>query len=237
MDFSALKHNTESILAVDPGKSGAAALLKPGGSLQIERDFKHYDDLVVRTRNLAERADQIVIENVHAMITDGVKSAFSFGRALGASEAAILIGQQNRFVCDPGLKPFPWVRVSPLRWQNFFRRVCYCPRPQPFDSRKIAAQVFPGYADLFHRVKDHNSADAALMLAWWMLNKNTDENKYDDPTPPDAQASASSHRQRLQSSQRHARAARHRAIAARAHSPTRTALGCPRATLRRDHCD
>ncbi len=102
-------------------------------------------------------ADLVVIEQVHAMPGEGVVSCFSFGKSTGAALGVI----------DCCHEPPP-VEIAPQKWQNYFRKLFNIPKTVPFKdvTREIAGKVFPMYLEYFVRVKDHNSADAALLAAY-----------------------------------------------------------------------
>lgn len=145
------------VLAADPGMSGALALLGQG-QLRIARDFKKPEDIVQAVKEFSTaEPERMVIEDVHAMPGQGVVSMFTFGHATGVMRGALL-------AMFPGT---PLVKVAPLKWQNAMRVLGEWPKPKEFDSRAIARRLFPSQARaLFGRVKDHNSADAALMALW-----------------------------------------------------------------------
>jgi crossover junction endodeoxyribonuclease RuvC len=151
----------EGVIGIDPGLSGAVALLQ-NNQLQVWRDFKERED-IARAVKVAVAAGQVplaqvVIEGVHAMPGQGVTSMFSFGTAFGVAQGAVWTA------CD-----LPVTFVAPLKWQNWVRNTLGLPKG-PIDSRAIAAQVFAAQADLFKRKKDHNTADAALMALWGLAN-------------------------------------------------------------------
>lgn len=143
------------ILAIDPGLSGAVCRLSEG-SLHLRRDFKSLPDIAKAIHILSPGVTHTVIENVHAMPGQGVCSMFSFGRAAGVADGALAL-------CFPELVI---ESVTPQKWQNWFRAKYGIEKGQEFNSRELAVKIFPDKAELFRRVKDHNSADAALMAVW-----------------------------------------------------------------------
>lgn len=145
------------VLAVDPGLSGAVCRLGQG-FFSIRRDFKAREDIAYAIRELSDEVTHAVIENVHAMPGQGVCSMFGFGRAAGVADGALAL-------CCPG----PVVQVTPQMWQGFFRLRLGVQKPDPFDSRHIAARILPASAPYLSRKKDHNSADAILLAAWRIL--------------------------------------------------------------------
>lgn len=161
MSISRMMINTPRVaIAVDPGMSGAVAVLGKG-DLQIFRDFKTPEDIVrgiAKAHEVCAKPDAVVIENVHAMPGQGVVSMFNFGYATGVATGALL-------ELFPGK---PLEKVAPLKWQNAIRIIGEWAKPREFDARAIARRLFPSRAHVsyFRRVKDHNSADAALMALW-----------------------------------------------------------------------
>lgn len=151
-----------SSIGIDPGKSGAVALLK-GGSPFVWRDFKELLDIERAIDSSAIMAGaplggipRILIEQVHAMPGQGVTSMFHFGEAYGVAQGAVWR------TWGPILE-----YVSPQKWQNWYRAVLDIGREEEFDSMGIAASLFPEHAKLFKRVSmDHNTADAVLIALY-----------------------------------------------------------------------
>jgi hypothetical protein len=143
------------VLAVDPGLSGAAALVGRG-DLTLRRDFKSHREIAHAIRDLLKKEPHhLVVELVGARPGQGVCSMFSFGEstgvALGASYASTRLQVE---------------RVAPLKWKNWFRKALGLEKGQEVDSREIALRLFPEFACYFKRKKDHNSADAFLIALW-----------------------------------------------------------------------
>jgi len=146
-----------SVLAIDPGLSGAVCRMGQG-RFDILRDFKTLPDIARAIAKLAPGVDHAVIEFVHAMPGQGVCSMFSFGRAAGVADGALALSlPADRQVHQ----------VAPQKWQNMFRQWDGIPKGTAFDSRTLASKLFPSFSQTyFTRKKDHNSADAALMAVW-----------------------------------------------------------------------
>lgn len=143
------------ILSVDPGLSGAVCRLD-GSTLTLRRDFNTLPDIARAIQDLSSGVTHAIIELVHAMPGQGVCSMFSFGRAAGVADGGLALSLPGIIVES----------VTPQKWQNYFRNKHGILKPEPFFSRVLAIQLFPQYADLFKRVKDHNSADAVLIALW-----------------------------------------------------------------------
>lgn len=151
------------VIGVDPGKSGALAVLD-GSTLVAIHDMpvagkiispalldelvhNHVDPLADAPYGVA------VIEDVHAMPGQGVASMFSFGRSLGVVEG-VLAG--NGF----GLR-----YVTPAAWKRAMRLTT-----DKGASRRRACELWPNRAAWFARVKDDGRAEAALIARWWIEN-------------------------------------------------------------------
>lgn len=156
-----LKLSPHAVTAIDPGMSGAVARLEKG-ELRVERDFKHHKQITRAVHHLVPGSGLVVIENVHAMPGEGVCSVFSFGKSTGIAFGSVFSIHE----------PSP-VEVTPQSWQNFFKELFGIDKKTPFKSvtREVAARVFPQQSHLFTRKSiDHNSADAALMAVYGVLN-------------------------------------------------------------------
>ena len=155
-----------NIIGVDPGATGAIALLTHGELADV------IDTPVIDKRvNVAEVArwfktqhglvgiDKVVIENVHSMPGNSGRSMFAFGRALGDVEAcAIALGHVVEFV-----SPAVWKRDMGLS-----RRPGESDKALKDRSRQRATDLWPTCSDLFARVKDDGRAEAALIAKWGM---------------------------------------------------------------------
>jgi len=152
----------KAVVGIDPGLSGAVAMLYPDGRLTIFRDFKESIDIVTAVVRTVPDAARVVIEHVHAMPGQGVCSMFSFGRSTGIAIGAVLAKTSA-----------PLIQVAPLRWQNHFKKK-YGLAGAPFKevTRDLAAYLFPKFENLFTRKKDHGSSDAALIALWGVENPN-----------------------------------------------------------------
>lgn len=151
-------NSSVTILAIDPGMSGAVARIG-GGELIVRRDFKTLHDIATAIVALRPGSDLAVIEQVGARPGEGVCSVFSFGKNTGVAFGALYVA---------GFAPDQVTEVHPLRWQNFCRTKFGLDRAThpEFDSRALAIRLFPEHADLFKRKKDHNTADAVLLGLW-----------------------------------------------------------------------
>ena len=99
------------ILAIDPGKTGSAALFtvwQTAIKLSFVFDLAAYGDTWEKQLHallVYNRPAEIVMEGVHAMPWDGKKSAFSFGGNKKAIETVLK------------LAGYKWRTVDPKTWQ------------------------------------------------------------------------------------------------------------------------
>lgn len=143
---------------IDPGKTGALAILYPDGTAEF------FDVPVIKVRDKVKPAwqdwrqtwsaaldfagvDQIVIEDVSARPGQGVTSMFTFGRSLGfAHSIAVASGAAIHFVT-------PSVWKGKLGLLNSGKGA----------SRERCVNLYPSTAGQLARVKDDGRAEAALI--------------------------------------------------------------------------
>jgi hypothetical protein len=155
---ASLINSPHCVVAVDPGLSGA--ILKLGrGVFTLYRDFKSPAQIALAVQALTTgdiMPDLVAVEAVHAFPGQGVVSVWSFAEATAYAKAALCL-------CAPSARP---LEPQPQAWQKWAREFFEVSRSEEFDSRTLATNLFPSYASMFKRVKDHNSADACLIGAW-----------------------------------------------------------------------
>ena len=152
-----------AILGVDPGLSGAIALLDVDtGDLVGLWDMPAADGHVLGP-NLGNIIRQFCvavawIEDVHSMPRDGVASAHRFGRAIGVVEG--VLGDQS--ISIRRVTPAAWKKAAGIRTGA-----------DKEASRRRAIELWPAHADAFARKKDHGRAEAALVArhGWLELNR------------------------------------------------------------------
>lgn len=150
------------ILGIDPGLSGAMALLTDTGGLVMVEDLPTMavgkaGRRQINAAGLAARLRQCqlmysgeyraVLEDVHAMPKQGVSSVFSFGRTLGQIEGVLAT-----------LK-IAVVLVRPVTWKKHYNL-----GRDKEQARALAIQYFPG-AEL--HLKKHADRAEAILLARW----------------------------------------------------------------------
>lgn len=149
---------TPAWLGVDPGKTGACAIIHDGG--QLVTDWP--GDPAGASEVLRGWLDRFEIrlaalEKVGARPGQGVSSMFAFGRNLGAWEGIFA-----------GLR-IPYVMPTPQQWQKGLVM------PSDGDDAKsraltVARRLFPS-ADL--TLKKHHGRADALLLAWWARRQSS----------------------------------------------------------------
>ncbi len=142
------------IVGIDPGMSGAIAWLSDAGHLIETRDMptgkiNGKSEMIpaaladmLRQRN----ATHAFVERVASRPGAGVASSFNFGRGYGQIEGVL------------AALGVPVTLVTPAKWKAGLRL--------PADksaARLRAAQLWPGLAGTFARVKDDGRAEAALL--------------------------------------------------------------------------
>lgn len=148
-----------AVIGIDPGLSGAAALVDDAGRLLDVFDLPVVGDgpaAIVDGANLARfiRAvapDRAVVELVSAMPKQGAASTFKFGRAVGVILGVLAAVE------------IPVVQVAPTRWKKAMRL-----DREKETSRLRAIETWPAAASEFARKRDHDRAEAALLALWAM---------------------------------------------------------------------
>lgn len=158
-----------SIIAIDPGLTGAAAFYD--GTALLIRDLpvtreknKTRLDIVGLNDILLKWADYTtcaLVEKVGSMPMQGLGSAFNFGFTTGAIHGVLCALDIVVHTATPQQWKFG-VRLNAVPGQTLKQR--------KDASRAKAVELFPGHASLFARAKDDGRAEAALM-AWWFIHK------------------------------------------------------------------
>lgn len=151
------------IIGVDPGASGAVAILEDTGQLVQVFDMPAVEIQVggkakrrVAPEMLASElrlynvhGTVAVVEQVSAMPGQGVSSMFAFGQAYGLV-LGVLAGLW-----------IPTKTVTPSAWKKALKL-----NTGKDAARAKAAQLWPQMAGEFKRVKDDGRAEAALIANW-----------------------------------------------------------------------
>ena len=139
-----------TILAIDPGMTGALAFLDHAGELIAVHDMP----VVSKEIDAASLADLIaqaspsaaIIERVSARSGEAPSAAFTFGRTYGTAIGIV------------AALDIPSHFVTPAVWKRHFRLAA-----EKELSRAKALQLWPAMADRFTRKKDAGRAEAALI--------------------------------------------------------------------------
>jgi crossover junction endodeoxyribonuclease RuvC len=151
-------------IGIDPGKSGAIAVLDGYGEIVSIYDMPVVGNQVSGTLlcDMIDDADEsgpgplaidvvCVIEQVHSMPKQGVASSFDFGKSYGIV-LGVLAGARVHTE-----------HVTPQRWKKAMRLTA-----DKEMCRRRAIERWPRQADLFKRKKDADRAEAALMALWFI---------------------------------------------------------------------
>lgn len=167
-------------VAVDPGLTGACAIVGPRGMLalfdlptmpipgvgpkamvQKKIDGRAFCALVLQHCPAAEGLPTFVVEAVGTMggANNAVQTQGSLLRSLGALET---VAECLRW---------PVVYVPPQTWKRQYGLIDpkQSPTARKAQALKVARVLFPSTADLA-RARDHNRAEALLLARWWYLN-------------------------------------------------------------------
>ena len=154
------------IIGIDPGASGAVAIIEDTGKLVHVFEMPAVEMVVggkakrrVSPEMLAAELElyayqgaRAVSEQVGAMPGQGVTSMFAFGESFGLAKGVLA-----------GMK-IPTTTVTPGKWKKALQL-----NSGKDGSRAKAAQIWPASAGEFKRVKDDGKAEAAL-IAYWGIN-------------------------------------------------------------------
>jgi len=140
------------ICGIDPGKTGAIALLYP------EPYFLEIHDMPILGKEINGAAianlfeeftpTHVYIESINSFGM-GRQSAFMFGQGYGVIKGVL------------STLHIPYTAITPTKWKSHF----HLSRDKDA-SRAIATRLFPAKADLFLRKKDSDRAEAALMALY-----------------------------------------------------------------------
>lgn len=145
------------LVGIDPGLSGAAALLDEEKLVDV-LDFASADGRLlagVIADWLDDRRPQhVVVEGVGSRPGQGVSSTFKFGRAFGTVEGIVAALR------------LPSSLLAPAHW----KRVVGVTKDKA-SARALACRLWPEHRAWFERVRDDGRAEAALIaLAYVKLN-------------------------------------------------------------------
>lgn len=146
------------VAGIDPGKTGALAVLFPDGSAMFgdvpsmklrNRDRPAWSQWWAEWTSILRMAspDKIVIEDVASRPGQGVSSMFSFGRSFGFAHGIAASCQ-----C-------PVYLVSPGTWKAKLGLI----NSDKNASRELCRSLYPAVSDHVRRTKDDGRAEALLL--------------------------------------------------------------------------
>ena len=152
------------IIGIDPGLSGAIAILKNNKVLNIfempvmsegkknKRQLNSALLVKLLKDNISENEDiSVVVEQVNAMPGQGVTSMFNFGQTFGAIKG----------VCAALELPIFFVR--PSKWKKHFELI----NSSKDSSRTKAIEMYPSLSKELAKKKDVNKSDAILIARYF----------------------------------------------------------------------
>ena len=161
------------IIGIDPGLSGAIAILENNKVLNIfdmpvmsegkknKRQLNSALLVSLLKENIGQSEEvSIVVEQVNAMPGQGVTSMFNFGQTFGAIKG----------VCAALELPIFFVR--PSKWKKYFELI----NSSKDSSRTKAIERYPMLSKQLAKKKDVNKSDAILIARFFSETRFIEEN-------------------------------------------------------------
>ena len=162
------------IIGIDPGLSGAIAVLKNNKVLNLfdmpimsegKKNKRQLNSALLvsllKDNILNDEEDvAVVVEQVNAMPGQGVTSMFNFGQTFGAIKG----------ICAALELPIFFVR--PSRWKKHFELI----NSSKDSSRTKAIEMYPKLSNQLAKKKDVNKSDAILIARFYNETRFLDEN-------------------------------------------------------------
>ena len=160
------------IVGIDPGLSGAIAILKDKKVLSLfempvmaegKKNKKQLNSAqlvnIIKT-NIEKNEDiAVVVEQVNAMPGQGVTSMFNFGQTFGALKG----------ICAALELPIFFVR--PSKWKKHFELI----NSSKDASRTKAIEMYPKLSNQLSKKKDVNKSDAILIARFFSETRLIEE--------------------------------------------------------------
>jgi hypothetical protein len=146
------------VVAVDPGKTGAIAILDDAGGIRFVGDLPVLDN-----PKHGEHMDVPALKDLvlrHVMVGEAAISVMEYWAPFGKSLLSCCALEANRAEVRTVLKRFPMAHVSPRDWQSLYG--LYGREGDKHESLRLARGFWPACTALA-RVKDHNRAEALLI--------------------------------------------------------------------------
>tara|TARA_B100001248_G_C27147658_1_gene347469 strand:+ start:126 stop:620 length:495 start_codon:yes stop_codon:yes gene_type:complete len=161
------------IIGIDPGLSGAIAILEDNKVLSIfdmpvmaegkknKRQLNSAQLVDIIKENIKINDDiAVVVEQVNAMPGQGVTSMFNFGQTFGAIKG----------VCAALKLPIFFVR--PSKWKKHFDLL----NSSKDSSRTKVIEMYPSLSNQLTKKKDVNKSDAILIARFYSETRFKDNN-------------------------------------------------------------
>ena len=161
------------IIGLDPGRSGAIAILENNKVLNIfdipvmsegkknKRQLNSAQLVKLLTDNISNKEEvSVVVEQVNAMPGQGVTSMFNFGQTFGAIKG----------ICAALGLPIFFVR--PSKWKKHFELI----NSSKDASRTKAIEMYPSLSSDLAKKKDVNKSDAILIARFYSETRYKEEN-------------------------------------------------------------
>ena len=152
------------IIGIDPGLSGAIAILENNKVLNVfeipvmsegkknKRQLNSAQLVKLLRDNIIKNEEvSVVVEQVNAMPGQGVTSMFNFGQTFGAIKG----------VCAALGLPIHFVR--PSKWKRHFELI----NSSKDSSRTKAIEMYPALSNDLSKKKDVNKSDAILIARFY----------------------------------------------------------------------
>ena len=161
------------IIGIDPGLSGAIAILKDSKVLNLfdmpvmsegKKNKRQLNSaqLVNIIKKNTDKNDEIavVVEQVNAMPGQGVTSMFNFGQTFGAIKGVCAALNLSIFF------------VRPSKWKKHFELI----NSSKDSSRTKAIEMYPSLSNQLSKKKDVNKSDAILIARFFSETRLKDNN-------------------------------------------------------------
>lgn len=140
-------------VGIDPGKTGAIAVIDDGGVLREIHDMPYAGGEVVPSLVSGilalEGIHRVWIEKVGAHPRQGIASTWKFAQGYGT-----LLGVASS-------RRLSVRRVTPAKWKRTMKVTA-----EKGTSRRLACELWPDWADQYRRVKDDGRAEACLIAEY-----------------------------------------------------------------------
>ena len=160
------------ILGIDPGLSGAIAILEKKKVLNLfdmpvmaegKKNKKQLNSAqlvnIIRENSIGDEEIAVVVEQVNAMPGQGVTSMFNFGQTFGAIKG----------VCAALNLPIFFVR--PSKWKKYFELI----NSSKDSSRTKVIEMYPSLSSQLAKKKDVNKSDAVLIARYYYDTRLKDD--------------------------------------------------------------